>query len=246
MRHILCFDDSIVQLSAHLAYLKQELDARIYPADTLQSAQALLMEHTIDLFILDIEITGERTTGIQLAQEIRCMPQYACTPILFISMYSHYSRHLLSAISHCAFVSKPFSPTTLTETAGSLLGIARYIDRSYKKAILTVPTKQGSVVEIDARRVSYLELMRSELIVQYIDGERLCFHVAHGCLKALLSQLESNGMTHLRQVYRSIIINVEQIKQIELDKNVGTVWLFGDDEPKPIGIRFRETLAEFL
>lgn len=244
--HIVCLDDAIGALSTHLRQLETELGAVVHPTDTLQGAQVLLEEYSIDLFILDIEITGERTTGIQLAQAIRHIPRYTRTPILFISMYSHYSRHLLSSIPHCAFIAKPFSPSVLVEKAGILLGLTPYVERSYKQAILVVTTRQGSVVELDARRISYLELVRNELIVQYSDGERLRFHAAHGCLKNILLQLAEKEITYLRQVYRSVVINVEQIKRLDLQKNSGDVWLFGDETAKPVGVRYRANLAEFL
>ncbi|MBQ3069695.1 MAG: response regulator [Clostridia bacterium] len=243
---ILCLDDHIQELQEPLIALKKALSVSILPAEDIRHADRLLNSTDIDLFILDIELSEERTTGISLARDIRCIPRYARTPILFISTYSHYSRHLLSSVAHSAFLPKPFTADALIAKVGLLLGIDRYIQSAYRHAPLTVSTKHGVSVEIEAHRVSFIALEKGELAVQYIDGQALRFSVPHGVLQELLAQIEEGEYTELRQIYRSVIINVEQIRSIDLNKNSGEVWLFRDNVPKPVGNRYRRHLEEFL
>lgn len=242
---VLCLDDHITELESHLLALKQSLDVEVIPTQTAEDAAEQATLHNIDLFILDIELRRQDGSGIRFAQQLRLEDRYRQTPILFISMYSHYSRYVLSSVPHSTFLPKPFSAEALTAKAGILLGITGYAEQAYAQARLTVPTRDG-FIEVDAYRVSCIELIRSELVIHYTDGQTMTLKSNHGCFKALLAEIDAAGITHLRQIYRSVIINVHQIKKLNIAKNSGDVLLFHDDIPKPVGNRYRDRLAEFL
>ena len=241
---ILCLDDHIDELAPHLTALEQKLNADICIAETVQDAEQLLQTHTVDLFILDIELSRQEGSGIRFAQRLRLEDRYRQTPVIFISMYSHYSRYVLSSVPHSTFLPKPFSAEALITKAGLLMGITGYAEQAYGQARLTIPARDG-FVEVDAYRVSCIELIRSELIIRFIDGQTMILKSNHGCFKALLSEIDNAGLSHLRQIYRSVIINVHQIRQLTMQKNSGEVLLFYDDIPKPVGNRYRDRLAEF-
>ncbi len=243
---ILCVDDRLHELTSGLLALKQAIQADIVPADSISHAEAILQDTHFDAFILDIEMSDERTTGIQLAHTIRCHPSYTAAPILFISTYSHYSQHLLASVAHSAFLPKPFTDEELIAKTGMLLGIDRYVERAYRKAVLTVSTKGGNRLELDAQAISFIALEKGELIIQQLEGPPLRFFAPHGAFHELLDQIQDEKLTFLRQIYRSIIINIEQIRTIDLSKNHGEVWLFHDPVPKPVGNRYRHHLNEFL
>ncbi len=242
---VLCIDDHIDDLAPHLTALEQTLHAEICIAQTAQDAEHLLQTHTVGLFILDIELSRQDGSSIRFAQRLRLEDCYRQTPVLFISMYSHYSRFVLSSVPHSTFLPKPFSAEALIAKAGLLLGITGYAEQAYGQARLTIPARDG-YVEVDAYRVSCIELIRSELTVHYTDGQIMTLKSNHGCFKALLSEIDNAGLSHLRQIYRSVIINVHQIRQLTMQKNSGEVLLFYDDIPKPVGNRYREQLTEFL
>lgn len=243
---VLCLDDRITELCAHLTALKEVLDINVYIAQTPQEASVIANEHRIDLFIMDIELERQDGSGIRFAQQLQLTDCYRQTPVLFISMYSHYSRYLLHTIAHSSFLSKPFSPEALIAKVGMILGIGGYAEKAYAQATLTIPTARGGFVEIDSARVSCIELIRSELVVHYTDGQTMTLKSSHGCFKALLDEIRTQNVSHLRQIYRSVIINVHQIKKLNMSKNSGEVLLFYDDVPKPVGNRYRDRLAEFL
>ncbi len=243
---VLCLDDRITELCAHLTALKEALDISVYIAQTIEEADTIANEHQIDLFIVDIELGRQDGSGIRFAQQLQLSDRYRQTPVVFISMYSHYSRYLLQSVAHSAFLSKPFSPDALIAKVGMILGVGGYTEKAYAQATLTIPAIRGGFVEIDSARVSCIELIRSELVIHYIDGQTMTLKSSHGCFKALLDEISFQNVSHLRQIYRSVIINVHQIKELNMSKNSGEVLLFYDDAPKPVGNRYRDRLAEFL
>lgn len=242
----LCFEDDFDTLPVDLDTIGQELSVQFVPARTFDEAQHLMKTQAFDLFVLDIEIQNERTTGIQLAEHIRQQPAYAATPILFTSMHTHYSHWLLSKIRHSAFLSKPFSPADLTHEIGVALELPAYLQQHYAQPPLLLPNANGTYLEVDPLSVSYIETSQRHLSIQYIDGRSVQLTHSNGLLKDLLTQINSLHITCLRQIYRSILINVNQIKTIRIEKNVGEVYLFHETRALPLGMGYRENIQEFL
>ncbi len=244
MYTVLCVDDHIEDLSTAFAAMRKELDIDLITATSYEAAKQLLSTSAIDAFLLDIELSDDRSTGIQLANDIRRLPQYATTPIVFVSMYSHYSHRLLSTVQNSAFLTKPIRSQELLSTLGAFFGIAAYMHPNYEP--FRIPIHKSGYIEINPRDISYIDVNRNELTVQYISGETVTAKCVHGCFKSILDQMEAQSISHLRQIYRSIIINIDQVKEIDLKGNIGTVTLFGDPTPKPVGSMYKHHLSDLL
>jgi len=78
-------------------------------------------------------------------------------------------------------------------------------------------------------------------MLKYIELKKI-FH----CADRLVEQIKKDPGNVLRQIHRSIIVNVDQIKCVETQKKVGFVLLFNDPTPKPLGIRFRRNISDLI
>lgn len=83
--NILCLEDNFPEIEQAMRALQKKLKARIYIAGNYAEAEKLLSARHFDLFILDIEMKGERSTGIQLAESVRTMHLYSTVPPPFFS-----------------------------------------------------------------------------------------------------------------------------------------------------------------
>lgn len=245
VRHILYLEDDWQNVHADFSHMEDVLSVQFHFAKNFTEIQDILQTCEVDLFVLDIEIEGERRTGIQLAEQLRQIPKYRQTPILFTSMHRHFSYSLLSKIRRCAFLAKPFSDNEFITQVGIALEVPAYIDRHYTSAKLLLP--QGNTyIEVDPLNISYIEGNRRKFFTQLITGDSISITSQSGTLKNILTQIETQNIHCLRQIYRSIIVNVNQIKNIYIEKNIGRVFLFNDSDPKPIGMQYRHNLHEFL
>ncbi len=243
---ILCLEDNPKEMAQHLISICKKFQATVSLASSYLEAENLLEKEEFHLFILDIEIENERGGGIQLAQQLRQNPKYSNTPIIFISVHAHLSHRLLTSVSHCIFLSKPFSINTLLQQVGIALNVHQYINNWHSPHNLFLEIGKSAYIEIDPHTISYIETRRNIIYVQYINGERININNEPGGFKKLLMQIKEYRIDCLRQIYRSIIVNIDQIRQIELHGNAGDVWLFGDKDPKPVGIQYRKEVKEFL
>ena len=63
-------------------------DEKVYVTDNVGEAYKIAMEISIDVFMLDIILYGDKkgdTSGMQYAQSMRKLERYRFTPIIFIT-----------------------------------------------------------------------------------------------------------------------------------------------------------------
>lgn len=233
---------------AHLqSAVCEEFHAVIDVAKTPLEAAQYLTENNYHLFLLDIEMTGKRITGIQFAEQIRRMPQYATTPILFLSVYTHCSRRVLNAILHAHFLSKPISEKDLILQIGAVLGFSDYLNEYYRLPALILPTSSKASIEINPIEISYIHFINHQIMVQMTDSRQITINRKVCPFQSIVEQIKQRNLDSLlRQIYRSIIVNVDQIQTVTVCGNAASVYLFQDSEAKPLGIRYRKNLSEYL
>lgn len=109
--HILLVEDSpsIVQLVRHLLRERAELTA----AGTYSAALERIDAATFDLFLIDIQLGGDRT-GVDLLNAIRDRPPYQSTPAVAVTAHAlpgDRARFLTAGFD--AYLPKPFTRSDL-------------------------------------------------------------------------------------------------------------------------------------
>ncbi len=243
----LWLEDDSRDIPSFVRRVCDSLNVTLLFADTISTAVEIAQNHAIDLFLLDIEIADERTTGIDFACQLRFMQQYYRTPIVFVSSYAHLARHLFETIQYCRLLTKPYNEQALETMVGSALGFFDIIKKATNDVSLLIPVKRERTVEVDGKNICYIEFLKDNTVrIQFNHGECLTFHCQRSTRKYILDQIAQNNMSHLAQIYRSMVVNINEIKSVELNGHGGTVYLFGDTMGKPLGIRYRDNVKNFL
>lgn len=93
-------------------------------AQTAEEAYQLATQHTIDAFLIDINL-GAPKTGVDVLQELRTLPTYTQTPMLACTAYALPSnREQLLEAGFDGYISKPFTRSTLLTTLHEALANA--------------------------------------------------------------------------------------------------------------------------
>ncbi|MFH1604488.1 MAG: adenylate/guanylate cyclase domain-containing response regulator [Pseudomonadota bacterium] len=122
---ILVVDDLATIRRLVYGFLKQ-FGARVLEADCAEEAMRLANEHSIDGFLLDVNLDG--TSGIDLCRAIRAVDRYRSTPIIFITAVDE-SVALQDALDAGGddFIHKPIHPAILRARLNSLLQKTAYL-----------------------------------------------------------------------------------------------------------------------
>lgn len=202
------------------------------------AAQALAWgkTHQIDLFILDIQLPDYR--GTELGKQLRSMPEYRFTPILFTTELSGEELSAYREIKCYDFLVKPFNEQQFHEAVTAALEMGENLTKP--PAILRIEQKQF-VFEYDLKTVLYIESFGKRAVIHTtVDGEIVSDSISSYSLARLL---DLAGPGHLLQCHKSFLVNPLRISK--LDKRASQLWLTGCDTAIPIGERYRHNLRKW-
>lgn len=114
MKKVLILEDNDNTLDCLEKIVKQiSSNAIVFGVKEIKEAYQYMLEHTIDLFIIDIILNPKQagdTSGLYFAEKVRMIEKYLFTPMIFITSLED-SKCITYEKLHCySFIEKPFDP----------------------------------------------------------------------------------------------------------------------------------------
>ena len=205
---------------------------------TVSTATAALNwsdKHSVDLFILDIQLPDYR--GTELGKQIRTMPRYRFTPILFTTELAGEELGAYREIKCYNFLVKPFTQEQFTNAISAALDMGRQMRKTVP--VLRIEQKQF-LFEYGLEQILYIESFGKKAVIHSISqGKELNDQISGYSLARLL---EMAGPGNLIQCHKSFLINPIYITKI--DKGSKTLWLKNCKDAIPIGEKYQHNLRE--
>ena len=205
---------------------------------TVSTATAALNwsdKHSVDLFILDIQLPDYR--GTELGKQIRTMPRYRFTPILFTTELAGEELGAYREIKCYDFLVKPFTQEQFTNAISAALDMGRQMRKAVP--VLRIEQKQF-LFEYGLEQILYIESFGKRAVIHSISqGKELNDQISGYSLARLL---EMAGPGNLIQCHKSFLINPIYITKI--DKGSKTLWLKNCKDAIPIGEKYQHNLRE--
>lgn len=106
--NIFLLDDQLDELNNVKSFLEDQLPVKVVPVSNSDVAMQLVKKHTslFSAYILDIEMVGQKYSGIQVAETIRSQPRSTLVPIIFLTSHAHFGGGVLQNIHYYDFFSK--------------------------------------------------------------------------------------------------------------------------------------------
>ena len=192
-------------------------------------------KHSVDLFILDIQLPDYR--GTELGKQIRTMPQYRFTPILFTTELAGEELGAYREIKCYDFLVKPFTQEQFTNAVSAALDMGKQMKKTVP--VLRIEQKQF-LFEYGLEQILYIESFGKKAVIHSISqGKELNDQISGYSLVRLL---EMAGPGNLIQCHKSFLINPIYITKI--DKGSKTLWLKNCKDTIPIGEKYQHNLRE--
>lgn len=205
---------------------------------TVSTATAALNwsdKHSVDLFILDIQLPDYR--GTELGKQIRTMPRYRFTPILFTTELAGEELGAYREIKCYDFLVKPFTQEQFTNAISAALDMGRQMRKAVP--VLRIEQKQF-LFEYGLEQILYIESFGKRAVIHSISqGKELNDQISGYSLARLL---EMAGPGNLIQCHKSFLINPIYIAKT--DKGSKTLWLKNCKDTIPIGEKYQHNLRE--
>jgi len=204
--------------------------------NSLSDAYVIIMEKTIDVFIIDIILDTQcpgDTSGMRFVQKIREIPKYSFTPVIFITALSDPELYAYRELHSFGYIEKPFSKDKVKQ----LLEQALLYKTPIKEERKVYLKNDGVLYAIDFEDIIYVQVRHHKM---FLYTKNYFLEIPHKTIKTFMKENES---IHLIQCSRNTLINFDYIDTIDLVNKY--VKLKGIKESFDIGITFKEKLAEW-
>lgn len=209
-KNCLIVEDNYVQRE-YMKRLVLELsdEAKVYDVDNLQEAYQILLENTIDLFIIDIVLDNKKkndVSGVKLANVVRDIPYYAFTPIIFVTSLIDPKLFAYTNLHCFSYLEKPFSQAD----ARSVIQDAMEYSTPKKEMSTFCLRKGGVLFPIRVDDILYIENLNRSIIIYKKDGKTVTMSYMT-CRQVL----QEAGNSSLIQCNRSVIVNKKYIWSVD-------------------------------
>ena len=235
MSHILLVEDEeapAALIRQHIAELSSEHILAVFS----KAAEALhyASKNRIDLFILDIQLLDYR--GTKLAKQLRSMPEYHFTPILFTTALAGEEMAAYREIKCYAFLVKPFNKAEFQDAFREALAMGAHMQRV--PDTLRIEQKQF-IFEYEIKDILYIESFGKKIIIHTLRTPNIegMDSISGYSLAKLLTLMRAD---ELIQCHKSFLVNPDWIWKI--DKGARLVYLKHCETAIPIGEKYQQNL----
>lgn len=209
---------NVLIMDADAAYIEQikkmldliHADLKVYTAEHISSAYELLMEVTIDIFIVETAMNTDRqgdVSGMQLIERVREIPRYVLTPVIFIAKRDAQYMYAYTELNCLAYLKKPCSFEALKKAVEKAL---HYPDR--KEEEKTLMFRNGGIVyPVKVKDIIYIESVYHVLSIYQKDGTKL--EVPYRTFRKMLAEADSDKLV---QCSRSVAVNKDYVLCIDV------------------------------
>lgn len=235
---VLIIEDNFEQMNMLKQLVLTASDnVEIHTADNVSSAYKLLMEKTVDVFLVDIILDTSRpgdTAGIRLVERLRQIQKYMFTPVIFVTSLEDPRMYAYTDLHCIGYIEKPFDPARIVKLVEKALN---YTTEREKETTLSF-RKDGIFYPVNLKEIIYMESLKHIMYIHMVDGSVL--EIPYKTCKCVLQEEDTSG--RLLQCSRGVLVNREYIKGI--DSSNRYVMLKNGCEMISIGGRYKKKLLE--
>lgn len=171
---------------------------------TYENAIKICTKHTIDMFLLDIELgTDCNKTGLDFAEEMRIKKQYSHIPIIFITAYDEQIYKAINAIHCYNYIIKPYSRSSIHKAIDDFEdSIESKID------YINIKDASGVFYTLYYKDILYIEAASHNTIFHTVNG---AFVYNRHSLTDTLYELDDRFI----RVHKKYIVNCDYIKNYD-------------------------------
>lgn len=237
MSHILLVEDEMGAVTLMRQYIERNSpEHRLAAFAKAADALAYAGKNKVDLFILDIQLLDYR--GTELARQLRSMPEYRFTPILFTTELAGEELNAYREIKCYDFLVKPFTEAEFQRTFQAVLAMGAQMQEP--PATLRIEQKQF-LFEYDMKNILYIESFGKQILIHTAQdgGAEVTDQISGYSLSKLLSLVPEG---HMLQCHKSFLVNPNHIYKI--DKANRLLHLTRCKTTIPIGEKYQKSLFE--
>lgn len=239
MKSILLVEDDINQ-RRNLKKMLQEIDCslRIYEAQDKYGALEILNNENIELFFIDISL--KNSSGLDLALELRKIPKYELSWIVFLTTNVQYMFQAFKEIHCYDYIIKPYEKDEVIKLTKKLIS-GTYINNIAinERKYVVFEINKGISTRLYIDEIIFIEISLRTCIVHTKQGK---YEIKRLTLKKALELIDSDD---IMQCHKSFAVNINHINGIEsISSRLSNIHFDNYDKTALLGYMFKNMVEE--
>ena len=235
MSKVLLVEDNTSAVKKIVRYIDNiSADLEVHSVSEAGEALQYAKANDVSLFILDIQL--EDYKGTSLAKQLRELPEYKYTPIIFETALAGEELSAYRDVKCYSFLVKPFGEEEFVTAFRDALGLSKQMSQQAKT--IQIEQKQF-ILEYVTQDIAYIEAFGKKLVIH--TSSRLSGikedTISGYTLSGLLALLDDPAFV---QCHKSYVVNKSHIEKI--DKSERKIFLKGFTDTIPIGNKYQAEL----
>lgn len=243
---ILVEDDSMQREIFKRMVLSAYEAIKIYEADSKSAALEIIEKNDINMFLIDISL--KESSGLDLAIEIRRIPKYEFSEVIFLTTHLEYILQAFKKIHCYDYILKPYNKDEVQVMLNKLIDKEVYnlnngkddLDEAEDKE-LVIKIRNGIFVRIKIDEILLIEVNGRDCEVNTFDGVYTYSNIS---LKKILELIDCE---YIVQSHKAFAVNKNYIFKVEkLDIRLSTIYFKKYSKTALLGYTFKsKIISEF-
>ncbi|WP_010240485.1 LytR/AlgR family response regulator transcription factor [Clostridium arbusti] len=243
MKNILLAEDDMKQCE-NLRKMLHMIDNKfnIYEAEDKNKSLEISKDVHIDLFFIDISL--KNSSGLDLALELRKMPKYEFTWVVFLTTHVEYLTKAFKQVHCYDYIVKPYNKDQIINMVKKFSLHSQNSNNSVKedeRKFIFLDLKSGVNMKFYIDEIIFIESIMRTCIVHTIRDSYTLRKIS---LKKILQLINCN---YIMQSHKSFLVNIKYISSInKVDSRSSEICFEDCDKIALLGYRFRNDVLEKL
>ncbi|MBU3160680.1 LytTR family DNA-binding domain-containing protein [Clostridium frigoris] len=237
--NVLIVEDDMLQRKSLKKMIHQiDKGINIYESCDKDEALEITNIYSIDVFYVDICLNS--SSGVDFAMEIRKIPKYEFSFIIFLTTHVEYLTKAFKEVHCYDYILKPYDMSDVVNMTKHFKSHIENINEKNKvKKYIVIEIKRGVNVKIYIDETIFIEVYLRKCMIHTVNG---VYKVNNLALSKILKLINSKNIV---QCHKSFAVNVNYIKKIEnVDNKLSEIYFENYDKNAPLGYKFKNAIME--
>lgn len=215
---------------------------KIYEADSKNAALDIIKNNDINMFLIDISLKD--SSGLELAMNIRSIPKYEFSQLVFLTTHVDYMLQAFKQIHCYDYILKPYNKNDVHAMLNKLIdkeinNLSDEKDDSNKELVIRIRT--GVFIRVKVHDILFIEVKGRDCEVNTVSGS---YTYANISLKKILGLIDYE---YIVQSHKAFAVNKNYIFKVErLDIRLSSIHFNNYSKTALLGHKFKNNiLSEF-
>lgn len=240
MLSILIVEDDKYQRQA-LIKIIQETNTmyNILEASNISEARETIKSNDIDLFYIDIGLGMK--SGLDLAFEIRKVPRYRLTWIIFITTHVKYMIEAFKEVHCYDYILKPYDKELVKKEMLILTeNLVSQSSTTVNEKSIVFSIKNGISIKLFLKDILFIEVFIRTCYVHTKHGK---YTIKNLSLRKVMQMIDDKNFM---QCHRAYLVNIKNIKEIRKDTNSWKICFDRYEDTALLGDSFRKSIMSIF